>query len=237
MPHAGDFSVAACQATLFTPDAEVSPTKFMTRLLAEWTGRFDAEPTILPLPEGVPKEVPKIILESKDGHWRCEVASARMNLFWRRPQTEAIGIGLPEFYQTAVPLLLQYKDFVASPIRRLAAVVNRYVVNDEPALYLARHFCRERWLDAPFNRPENFELHSHKRFQLTDGVTANSWVRAKTGVLTHTNRPIVLVEQDLNTPVEEVDRDFAEAEIRQFFDGVSVEFDTILNLYFPADLA
>lgn len=236
MAHAGDFSIASCQATLFTPDAEVSPTRFMTRLLAEWTGRFDAEPTVIPLPEGVPKEVPKIILESTNRQWRCEVASARMNLFWRRPQTAGVGIGLPEFYQTAVPLLLQYRDFVACPIRRLAAVVNRYVVNDRPAEYLARHFCQERWLGAPFNRPENFELHAHKRFQLTDGIITNSWVRSKTGKLSDTNSPIVLVEQDLNTLAEEANRDFAEADIRRFFEGVSLEFDTILNLYFPADL-
>lgn len=237
MPHAGDFAVASCQATLFTPDAEVSPTRFMTRLLAEWTGRFDADPMVIPLPDGVPKEVPKIVLESRDHQWRCEVASARMNLFWRRPQTETVGIGLPEFYQTALPLLLQYRSFIASPVRRLAAVVNRYAVIDKPAVYLARHFCQERWIDAPFNRPENFELHSHKQFRLTDGIDANSWVRNKTSKLSDTNHPIVLVEQDLNTLAEDVDREFEEHEIRRFFEGASVEFDSILNLYYPADLA
>jgi hypothetical protein len=235
MPHAGDFSVASCQATLFTPDAEVSPARFMTRLLAEWIGRFDGEPTVIPFPEEVPKEVPKIILESRDHQWRCEVASGRVNLFWRR-QPGGVEMALAEFYRTALPLLLQYRDFIACPIRRLAAVVTRYVVNDQPAVYLARHFCQERWLAAPFNRPENFELHAHKRFQLSEGITANSWVRNKTGKLRDTSSPIVLIEQDLNTLTEETDREFAEAEIRRFFEAASSEFDTILNLYFPADL-
>lgn len=235
MAHAGDFSVASCQATLFTPDYELSPARFVTRFLAEWAARFDAEPTVIPLPDEVPKEIPKIILESKDRQWRCEVASARVNLFWRR-QAVGVQIGLPEFYQTALPLLLQYRDFSSCPIRRLAAVVNRFVVDDEPARYLARHFCQERWLAAPFNRPENFELHSHKRFQLIEGITANSWVRNKTGRLRDTNSPIVLVEQDLNTLAEETDRNFGETEIRRFFERASTEFDTILSLYFPADL-
>ena len=88
MPHAGDFAVGSCQATLFTPEADVSPTRFVTRFLGEWGDRFDAEPTIIPFPEGIPKEVPKIILESRNQQWRCEVASARMNLFWRRPRPE-----------------------------------------------------------------------------------------------------------------------------------------------------
>ena len=89
MPHAGDFAVGSCQATLFTPEADVSPTRFVTRFLGEWGDRFDAEPTIIPFPEGIPKEVPKIILESRNQQWRCEVASARMNLFWRRPRRAA----------------------------------------------------------------------------------------------------------------------------------------------------
>ena len=71
-------------------------------------------------------------------------------------------------------------------------------------------------------------------FRLTDQLTVNSWVRNKTGKLTGTDRPIVVVEQDLNTLAEEM-RDFADADIQTFFDAASIEFDTILQLYYPAD--
>lgn len=236
MPHAGDFAIGSCQATLFTPEADVSAARFLTQLFGHWGARFDAEPTVIPLPEGVPKEVPKIILESRNQLWRCEVASGRVNLFWRRAATEGEGLSLLEFYQTALPMLLEYRTFVASPIRRLAAVVNRLAMHDSPARYLAEHFCRDRWLQAPFNRPENFELHAHKQFQLTEGIAANSWVRSKTAKVVESNRPIVLVEQDLNTLTEEVDRAFTDDEIRCFFETAAVEFDRIIELYFPADM-
>jgi hypothetical protein len=237
MPHAGDFAVASCHATLFTPEAEVSSTRFVTTIFAEWANRFDADPTLIPLPDGVPKEFPKIILESRNKEWRCEVASARISLFWRRPKSDTEGIGVSDFYRTAIPMLARYREFVASPVRRLAALVNRYALTDDPGQYLARHFCQERWLNAPFNRPENFELHAHKLFKLTEDLSVNSWVRNKTAKLVDTNQPIVLVEQDLNTPEAQAECEFSEAGIGHFFEAASIEFDTILNLYYPADAA
>lgn len=234
MPHASDFKVASCQATLFTPEADVSSARFMTRILPSWANRFDGDPMTFPLPEGIPKEVPKMILQSRTQEWRCEIASGRINLFWRRPSPDRGEMGLQEFYRTIVPLLIEYREFVDSPIRRVAAVVNRYVPQDTPGRYLARHFCRDQWLTAPLNRPENFELHAHKVFNLTDQFAVNSWVRNKTGKLTGTDRPIVVVEQDLNTLAEDM-RDFSSQDIRTFFDAASIEFDTILQLYYPAD--
>src|SRR5207237_1331542 len=51
-----------------------------------------------------------------------------------------------------------------------------------PALSLAKHFCQQRWLDGPLNRPGDFEMHTHKRFRLDDLFEINSWFRCKTGI-------------------------------------------------------
>jgi hypothetical protein len=235
MPQASDFRVASCQATLFTPEADVSSARFMARILPSWADRFDGDPLTFPLPEGVPKEVPKMVLQSRTQEWRCEIASGRINLFWRRPSQDGSEISLVEFYRTVVPLLIQYRGFVDSPVRRVAAVVNRYRLQDTPGRYLAQHFCRDRWLTAPLNRPENFELHAHKVFKLTPRFAVNSWVRNKTGKLAGVDRSIVVVEQDLNTLTEEM-HDFSEQDIQSFFDAALTEFDTILQLYYPADI-
>jgi hypothetical protein len=109
-------------------------------------------------------------------------------------------------------------------------------VYEKPGLFLARHFCKDRWDKAPLNRPENFELHAHKKFTLASGFEVNSWARSKTGKLSGDGdeKLIVLFEQDLNTLAEEAStRNFCEAEIKKFFGAVATELDSILGLYYP----
>jgi hypothetical protein len=105
-------------------------------------------------------------------------------------------------------------------------------------MFLARHFCRDRWLTAPLNRPESFELHAHKRYTppTLPHFVINSWIRAKTGHLGQEPEriPIVLVEQDLNTiPEEASSRDFSASDITDFLRTVPPELESILLLYFP----
>lgn len=234
---AGAFRLASCQATLFTPDEQLSASKILAGLVPSWLTRFDADPVVLPPAEGLPREVPRIILNSSSGNLRCEIASARINLFWRRTQnsSDAHTPTVSQFFTDATVLLHEYADFLKSRVGRLAAVLNRYVSHPTPGLFLARHFCQERWLTAPLNRPENFELHAHKSFRM-DQFQVNSWVRSKTGRISVAGEPepIILVEQDLNTPQEEESsRSFNSAEISGFFSVASSQFDTILRLYYP----
>lgn len=236
---AESFRLASCQATLFTPDEEMSAAKLLGSLVPRWLARFDADPLLLPPAEGLPREVPRFILNSSSGSWRCEIAPARVNLFWRRTETvsPALTPALTQFFGDDATLLLnEYVDFLKARVGRLAAVLNRYASHASPGLFLARHFCQERWMKAPLNRPENFELHAHKRFRMGE-FHVNSWVRSKTGRVSieGASEPIVLVEQDINTLQEETEiRSFNSDEVTRFFAAVSSEFDVILPLYYPS---
>jgi hypothetical protein len=231
-----DFQLAMCQAVLFTPDEEVSAPKLIKTLLPKWMERFDADPVILPHEEGMPREIPRLILRSRTDAWRCEISSARINLLWQRPKVDVAIPTISSFYEGAVRFLSEYYELLECRVGRLAAVLRRYAPYQFPGLYLANHFCKESWLDKPFNRPENFELHTHKRFVLAEKFEVNSWVRNKTGTLSSEKEkePIVLVEQDLNTPSEHAqERSFTGAEINDFFSAVVPEFDIILRMYYP----
>ena len=62
----------------------------------------------------------------------------------------------------------------------------------------------------------------------------NSWVRCKTAKLRADNRPVILVEQDLNTLANEADsRRFEAGQIHAFFQMAAAEADEILRIYFP----
>jgi hypothetical protein len=147
---AENFRIASCQATIFTPDEEVSAVKLLAGPVQQWLRRFDADPTILPLAEGMPREIPRLILNSTSESWRCEIASARMNVFWRRTKTvsPALTPGLTEFFTEATTLLSEYSDFVKARVGRMAAVLTRFAPHPEPGLFLSRHFCNERWFHA-----------------------------------------------------------------------------------------
>jgi hypothetical protein len=120
----------------------------------------------------------------------------------------------------------------------MAAVVTRYMPHSKPGLFLARHFCQERWADAPLNRPENFELHAHKTFVLGNRFRVNSWVRNKTGVAGSPGgqNPVIVVEQDLNTLLDEVGTNsFSAGDVARFFAAAQSEFELILSLYYPRE--
>jgi hypothetical protein len=230
---ANDFVTLQRQVVLFTPDEEVSSAKLLRGLVPNWADRFGGEPIVLPGAEGAPRQMPRLILQSADGVWRSEISSERINLFWRRVTQEEQAPAPTE----AVALLQEYREFLGARIGRLAVVLTRAAPHESPATLLAGHFCKAKWLEAPFNRPENFELHSHKRFQLPKtSLTVNSWVRSKTGTVSSKEnpQPVVLVEQDINTLAEEADqRDFNADEIDLFFTAANDEFDVILRLYYP----
>jgi hypothetical protein len=236
MTSAHDFKLSSCQAVLFTPDEEVSIRKFLDGPGRSWSNRFDGDPVVLPATEIVSREIPRVILRNAAGDWRCHLASARLDLFWQRTAPGGTSPGLGEFFQEASSLLSEYRRLFEVRAARLAAVVARYVSNESPGRFLASHFCQERWLSAPLNRPESFELHARKAYMFADLCRINSWVRNKTGVIpAESSEPIILVEQDLNTLAEETEtRAFSDDQIRGFFLAAPAELDQVLSLYYPA---
>lgn len=234
---AADFLDNSYQATIFTPDGDLSVSKVMKDFYPSQSNLFNGEPTILPpIPEGAPAEIPRIILVSNTGEWRCEMSPVRINMFWRRTKSTTTDVNIVDFFQKAVGILLRYCNSANARVGRLAGIVSRFAEHDSPGLFLARHFCQEKWEQAPLNRPENFELHAHKTFDLGGEIKVNSWARNKAGKLVadDSEKPIVLFEQDINTLADDSSStNLKEVEIKHFFNLVAVELNTILGLYYP----
>lgn len=231
-----NFEVVACQATAFTPDYELSARGFLRELYPEWADLFDDEPQSIPPLPALPREVPRITLQSRSREWKCEIASGRINLHWQQREGPAERIGLETFFSRVSALLVRYQRSINDRIGRLSAVVTRFAEQESPGLFLARHFCHERWETAPLNRPEGFELSAHKVFLMGNSFNVNSWARNKTGTRTVNgkSKPIVVFEQDINTLVPEAEtRDFAADEIKNFYELATTELDFILGLYYP----
>jgi hypothetical protein len=236
------FRVLHAQMSLFTPDVMVTSSRLLGTWYPRWAQRFDGEPIVLPGVEGAPREIPRAVFSSRDGTWRCEIAPAQINLHWSRQQPPNDG---PE--QEAPPMnaglevLTDYQQALEARVGRVALILTRAAPHPHPAMLLARHFCRDRWLEeAPLNRPESFELHAHKTFSLGGQTRVNSWVRNKSAFVgtPAAPQPVVVVEQDLNTLAEVQDTTaLSESQIGRFFELARPEMDLILRLYYPAEEA
>lgn len=239
---ADDFKLASCQASIFTPDEEVSSLTFLKAVFPSWLKHFDGEPLILPRrarpkdAQPAIREIPTIVLSSSSGAWRCEIADARMNVVWSALRDQENEESISEVIGTTKRFMAEYIDSLRVRVGRMAAVINRYAQHPSPGLLLARHFCQTRWGEAPLNRPESFELHAHKRFNLGAKYVVNSWVRSRTAVIGENQEPIVSVEQDLNTLSEEASsRQFSTDDVSEFLSLAAAEFDSILALYYPRE--
>lgn len=232
------FSTATALASVFTPDGDVTGARLLRTLPDRWFEFFSAEPMVLPTVAGLPSEVARLILSTPDGAWRCEFAPARTNLHWRLSgNNHGDPPALDQFYGIAADFLSEYASLTTMRVARIAAVANRFAPVENPGLRLARHFCQERWWDAPLNRPENFELHAHKTYEFPTGEHVNSWVRSRTGRVTHADgnaHPAVLVEQDLNTIATDVaTRSYEVEHLAAFYGQCGQEMNQILRLYYP----
>jgi len=234
MINSEKFQIVSLQISIFTPTILFSKNKILEKLMSKFSEVFDGDVVSIPLPDNAPKEIPKIILNSANKKIKLEIADNRTN-FFRYRQDDDEKIDLDKLFPLCIEIFTEYKECTQAIIGRLAIVTVKFVEDNNPGLTLAQHFCQERWLTIPFNRPENFEIHAHKKYPF-ENFNINSWVRCKTGFLMKNATPIILVTQDINTLAEEAEgKDFSIKELIRFLKVISKEQGHILGLYFPVD--
>ncbi|MBI4484090.1 MAG: hypothetical protein HY652_14535 [Acidobacteria bacterium] len=238
---ASGFSFGAYQAATFYASLQLTVNKVLPQLLNGLSDVLDGDPIALPVPAEAPPEVPRILLGNKNRSIRFDISHSRADVRWQRPGNELQGWDLRRFCDFAQRAFGLFHEATQAKPGRLALIVNRFQPDEKPGRALASHFCRPALLSnqpgkkGPLNRPENFELHAHKTFELGPFLV-NSWVRVKTGLKTEAGErtKIILVEQDLNTLAEKLpDTEFSENEIREFYRLAVPELEVIIRLYFP----
>jgi hypothetical protein len=234
------FRFSGYQAVAFFTNVQFAVNRVLPHLIADLGDTLDGDPIALPIPADAPPEVPRLVLVNKEQSVRFEISLRRADVRWLH---QATGHEMPlndfsGFSQRALNAFHQ-----AAHLRpgRVAFITTRFQPYENPGMVLARHFCRPELLSndpakkGPLNRPENFELHSHKKFQM-GRFLVNSWMRCKTGMLSvgDRNRSIIFVEQDLNTLAEVLEEtEFSDDDLRDFHHLALGELETILRLYFP----
>jgi len=222
------------QTTVFTPNFIFSTSEILKKLMTlAPDGMLDGDPTVLPLPDDAPHEIPRITLENKEKTCRLEVAPARVN-FFRNKFKEKEKVKPHEFVESASQFLINLLDNIGANCGRIAAVINRFSYQDDPSKEIASHFCKDNFMKEPFDRPSEFELHSLKKYEFLHSFKVNSWVRIRSGRIKSEKglfRSVIFAQQDINTQAEE-SKTYNREEIQLFYKSVCDEFDSILKIYF-----
>ena len=238
MITAEDFRTLGFQTVIFTPGLQFRPNRVLADLMSRWAETLNGEPVVLPQIPDAPASVPRLILKSADSKHRVQVGPNRLDLFWdARTATDSLDIA--SYLQWSTEVFSHYLEITRGIVGRVAAIIKRAAMDNAPAMTLSRHFCRERWLAGPLNRPSDFELHAHKHFDLLSSFRVNSWFRCKTAKVGEDDQSAIFVEQDFNTLAEELQtREYGPEQIRSFFSlALLEEFNKVLDLYFPKEQA
>jgi hypothetical protein len=226
------------QVAIFTPNFSFLTPRVLSEVFQINPGAFDGDPVVLPLPEDAPVDVPRIILQTKDGTEKFEASPARIN-YHRVRRGMDDNFDAQEFVSAAADFCIEYLRRTKAECGRVAAILNRFAFNDHPGKEVANHFCKQEFLETPFDSPKEFQIHSLKSYRYKDVFQINSWVRVKSARLSipgEEARQVINVEQDINTLSELMaERSYDLEEIGLFYSEISSEFDSILRMYFPAE--
>ena len=230
-----DFKIIAYQTVAFTQGGFPKLGLLTRNLLEKFGDDFPADPVSLPIPDNAPREIPRLIMKNDDGTRTLQVSPARVDIVLRPP----IDFSL----QTGDPLALDVLNYLESKFHtrygRLSVVITRLHQLANPGIALAKHFCKQEWVDSKaLDRSDVFEMHAYRRYRVSDEFPQiNSWIRHKAGVhLLFGEKPVtgIIVEQDLNTPQELENSSIYETSTREsFFKTIATEADSILSLYYP----
>ena len=235
-----DFKSNRFLASVFTPELTIPSSLKFANLVVSIIGEYvGEEPSILPIPQNAPPEIPRILFRSTDKKWGLNISLQRANLFYTiDPATTEERISEEEFSSVASMFFGEYQKKLMLRVQRLALVTERSWIGNNALSYILERFCSKSQIseNRPFYNAKRFEIHSLKKYPW-EGFNINSWVRIKflpikTG--DDETAPAILVTNDLNTLSlnEAQDENFSDGQIVKYFNEIPLELKNILRLYF-----
>ncbi|MCY3017594.1 MAG: hypothetical protein NTW87_00990 [Planctomycetota bacterium] len=227
------------QVTLFTRDVFREWAQLMAHLVGIKDLGTLSDPTLMPLVDA-PPEFPRMICNFKEKGLVFEGTGKALTFKW---------VGLPSggyaedhaktCREVSHKCLLDCMEKLKVVVTRTASVATWVMADLDcgPGEWVARRFFREELRKAPFNRPQQTEVHSHKVYTF-GAFTVNSWGRVRTEKLANPDREkltdmAVTFMSDINTLAENAAPIQAET-ATAFFEQVWAEHVHVRSLYIGA---
>lgn len=237
LPNMLNFRIIKFLSAVFTPELDITNHLKFLNFVDETLGdKLDGAPTILPLPQGAPGEIPRIQLTSSDKKWSLNISLVRTDLFYINPSiSDEEMIEISDFSAISSDFFSEYQEKLDLRVQRLAFVTERILPESKTSDYIIDKFCKEEYKKEgrPFNNVKKFEIHSLKKYEW-ENFHLNSWVRIKSiDYESDTIIPTVLLINDLNTLSlkEDLDKTFLSNDIRKYFERIPDHLRGILLKY------
>lgn len=240
MVQSRDFLIRGVQTVAFSARGGFDASRVLTNVLTAHGALLSGRVNVLPLPDDVPAEIPRVELGSLDGQWALSSAPARTSVAWVEREH---GIGADHLanvvQQCSEILCCCFLDEMSIRVNRLGFLLTSVFETEAAARLLIEQFClparhAEEIATSPLRHSQMFQLHNFKSYLSPfDKSPINSWVRCKSAPLVPDGAPAIVVEQDLNTSANDLERRFERDEMRTYFEMAATEAQRILRLYFP----
>lgn len=171
-------------------------------LITRAQGMLDGEPAVLPVPADAPPEVPRILLSSKDGAYRCNVGIDHVELMYvERGKPASSVYQLRDAYLALLRNIAEgVRTEICTKVTRIGCVMEMvsFPAEDTVQLLMTK-FMQEK----AFGSPLELQLHVlHK--MVWDSLQVNRWLRLLSLRRQESGKeiPILAATIDMNTPGE-----------------------------------
>lgn len=224
-----EIKVRQHQLALFLENALLVDKLDTARIFREEMGEdLSGEPTILPIPNDAPSEIPRIILSSSDKVFVCNISPTRVDFIinLNNPQIT------PETVKKVEDLTSYIKSLAKIILTHLKWKINRlaYIKSVELNLKggVIQNISSKLTKDISENATQ-LQIHKMQTVKI-DKTTSNHWIRIISENPGDENEKIVVLS-DLNTNQSE-SKDFKQLEVAQFFaEGIGYTDKVISNIF------
>lgn len=199
--------VLGIQTAFFWQGIDISQPLELAHKISQYLSfALDGEPTVLPPPRNapqVPVSIPRIILGSLDGRYKCNISAVRVDIVFAETTPELPGLESAwEEYVKVVGAFVNYlKDNQPAAVVRLGAVYRLFRQLD----ISANEFIRQRYLKGGlFDLPSDANINLLHKARM-DRFDINRWLRLRSlrNKQDLENDRALMLEVDINTVAEE----------------------------------
>lgn len=208
--------ISSMQAAIFCSELLISnKEEFIYHVVQETNDFLKGEPTILPIPDDAPPEIPRIILKSKTYPYSCNFCKNRFDFFYKEQEkpNKTLEEVFPNFRNILDRLIAYVKTSLNIKVIRLGFIPNFVIeLKESGNEYLLREYLHPNL----FLNPYEVQINILHKLEL-EPFKVNRWIKLKPLRMRSNIKDDrrILIEIDINTLSEEM-HDFSPDQIKQF---------------------
>ena len=216
--------ISSMQAAIFCSELLISnKEEFIYHVVQETNDFLKGEPTILPIPDDAPPEIPRIILKSRTYPYSCNFCKNRFDFFYKeqRKLNKTSEEVFPDFRNILDRLTTYVKTSLDIKVTRLGFIPNFVIKLKESG---NEYLLREYFHPNLFLNPHEIQINVLHKIEL-ESFKVNRWIKLKPLRMRNNIKDDrrILVEIDINTLSEEM-YDFSPDQIKRF---IALAYDHI----------